>query len=80
MKRSRILIPMSLALCALFLTGAFPALAQDGGPTAPPADPLTADDASAPGSPAQIRRITVQENAGSAQPVFNLDDLRLVGK
>lgn len=32
------------------------------------------------GSPAQIRRINVQENVGSAQMVFHLDDVRLVGK
>ncbi len=35
---------------------------------------------SALGNPATIRRINVQENAGAAQPVFYLDDVRLVGK
>lgn len=33
---------------------------------------------SALGNPAQIKRITVQENAGAGQPVFYLDDVRLL--
>jgi hypothetical protein len=34
---------------------------------------------SALGNPAQLRRINIQEGGGAAQPVFYVDDLRLVG-
>lgn len=60
---------------------------SDAGPASPfyiftpPAGAWTQITAplSALGNPAQIKRISVQENAGAAQPTFYLDDVRLVG-